>query len=372
MMALINFNKFFALSEFIIFTGIMKKWHTTILLIFCLMCIVNYLNAQDKFSGQWFIGFRHHEQEDLNQFLLKRAYISYEKQITPWLSGRITPDITMDREGMDKGNVELRLKYLYAQFDIPDFLFFTGNNIKTGLTPRPWIGYEQDINIYRSQGKMFLERTHVINSTDFGIHYYSNIGNHYEQSDFETACRGTYGNMVLGVFNGGGYHALEENKNKTLEWRFTFRPFPDHFGGLLATYHGAWGHGNSVWNHTFRLNGVHLGYEHKYFVLSGQYYQGLGSYDDKLVSLVANNSIPHDGYSFFGEFRHPKTGLGAWVRYDYQNLEYTDEFAEERIIVSAVWKFYNSNKIILSYDHFLEGHGDIPSTLYEVTLDIRF
>jgi hypothetical protein len=311
MMALINFNKFFALSEFIIFTGIMKKWHTTILLIFCLMCIVNYLNAQDKFSGQWFIGFRHHEQEDLNQFLLKRAYIRYEKQITPWLSGRITPDITMDREGMDKGNVELRLKYLYAQFDIPDFLFFTGNNIKTGLTPRPWIGYEQDINIYRSQGKMFLERTHVINSTDFGIHYYSNIGNHYEQSDFETACRGTYGNMVLGVFNGGGYHALEEN-------------------------------------------------------------QGLGSYDDKLVSLVANNSIPHDGYSFFGEFRHPKTGLGAWVRYDYQNLEYTDEFAEERIIVSAVWKFYNSNKIILSYDHFLEGHGDIPSTLYEVTLDIRF
>ncbi|MGC9331430.1 MAG: hypothetical protein ACP5DZ_06070 [Bacteroidales bacterium] len=350
----------------------MKKWQTAILLIFYLICIVNKLNAQDKFSGQWFMGFQHQEEEDYNQFLLKRAYISYEKQITPWLSGRITPDITIDSEGMDKGNVELRLKYLYAQFDLPDFLFFTGNNIKTGLTPRPWIGYEQDINIYRSQGKMFLERTHVINSTDFGIHYHSNIGNHYEQSDFETACPGTYGNVVLGVFNGGGYHALEENKNKTVEWRFTFRPFPEHFGGLLATYHGAWGHGNSVWNNTFRLNGVHLGYEHKYFVLSGQYYQGLGSFGDDLVSLVANTSIPHDGYSLFGEFRHPKTGLGAWVRYDHQNLEYTDAFAEERIIVSAVWRFYNNNKIILSYDHFLEGLGDIPSTIYEVTLEIRF
>ncbi|MFO7789858.1 MAG: hypothetical protein R6V32_04745 [Bacteroidales bacterium] len=337
------------------------------------MCItINKVHAQDKFSGQWFMGFQHQEEEDYNQFLLKRAYISYEKQITPWLSGRITPDITIDKEGADKGNVELRLKYLYAKFDLPDFAFFKDNNIKAGLTHRPWIGYEQNINRYRAQGSMFLERAGVINSTDFGLHFNSNLGDKYESTEYISACPGQYGNMLLGVYNGGGYHALEENKNKTLEWRFTFRPFPEKFGGLLTTYHGAWGNGNSVFNNLFRLQGWHLGYEHKYFVLSGQYYTGKGSYDDRLISLLENNSIDHHGYSLFGEFREPGTGLGAWVRYDAQYLDYANDYTEERLIVSAVWHFHKKNKLILSYDKLLEGLSEIPSTIWEVTLDIRF
>ncbi len=347
-----------------------NRYFIFLMLILCIT--VSKGHAQDKFGGQWFIGFQHHEEDDLNQFLLKRAYISYEKQINPWLSGRITPDITIDSEGSDKGNVELRLKYLYAKFSLQDFWFFTGNNIKAGLIHRPWIGYDEKINHYRAQGSMFLERTGVINSTDFGVHFNTNLGETYENKEFNTACKGKYGSILFGVYNGGGYHALEENKNKTIEWRLTFRPFPEHFGGLLATYHGTWGHGNSVRNNRFRLNGWHLAYEHTYFVLSGQYYSGLGSYDDRLVSLVENNSINHWGYSVFGEFREPKTGFGAWVRYDHQFLDYDQEFAAERLIVSTVWKFYKNNKLILSYDRFLEGHDNILTSIWDITLDIRF
>lgn len=331
--------------------------------------------SQDDFSGKWYIGFQHQEEDNFNQFQLKRAYITYKPQITPWLSGRITPDITIDREGADRGNIELRLKYLYAQFSLNDFSIFTGSNIKVGLTPRPWIDYEQKINHYRAQGPMFLETADVINSTDYGLNFNTSFGKKYEPNGFTSGSPGTYGSMAIGVYNGGGYHAIEENANKTLEWRLTFRPFPKKFGGLLATYHGAWGNSNSIRNNRFRLNGVHLAYEHKFFLIYGEYYEGFGSYNDGFISERTYRSVPHHGYSAFAEFREPKTGLAAWLRYDSQYLDYTQPelaFEEERLIIAAVWRFHKNNKLILSYDKLYKGPENYPNTIWEATLDLQF
>ncbi len=351
----------------------MKKKLLPILLL--LLMISGQLFSQDELSGKWFISYQHQEEESSDRFLLKRAYITYKPQITPWLSGRITPDITIDGEGSDRGNIELRLKYLYAQARLPDFSFFRDNKLRVGVVPRPWIDYAQDINMYRAQGQMFLERTGVINSADYGVYAESAFGENIQTNGFKSASPGRYGGMVVGIYNGGGYSAFEENSNKSFEWRFTFRPFPAYLKGLLATYHGAWGEGNSIRNNRFRLNGVQVAYEHTYFVVSGEYYEGFGSYDDLIISERTFRSVPHSGYSGFAEFREPKTGLGAWVRYDSQQLDYSEpenSFNENRLIISAVWRFHKENKIILSYDKFYEGYANLPSTIWEATLDLRF
>jgi hypothetical protein len=331
--------------------------------------------SQDEFSGEWYIGYQYQEQTNSSQFQLKRAYITYRKEITPWLKGRITPDITIDTEGNDSGDIELRMKYLFVQFDIPDFWIFTDNNIKTGVVPRPWIDYQQDIIHYRAQGQMFLERTKVINSTDYGISYSSNIGGNYENPNYQTACPGKYANISFGIFNGGGYNKLELNTNKTFEWRASFRPFVDFLPGLLLTYHGAYGTANSTRNNPFQYNGYHIGYEHNYFMLSAEYYKGIGNFSDSFYNLLDLSSIDHEGYSFFAELRHPKSGIALWARYDAQYKAYLEPqttFTEHRLILSTAWKFYNDNRLIISRDFFEQGYENRPITVWEATLDIRF
>lgn len=331
--------------------------------------------SQDKFSGEWYIGFQHQEEANHNQFQLKRAYITYRKKITPWLSGRITPDITIDTEGNDSGDIELRMKYLFVQFEIPDFWIFIDNNLKTGVVPCPWIGYQQDLIHYRAQGNMFMARTKVINSTDYGISYNSNLGEKYINPDFETACSGKYGAINFGVFNGGGYNKLELNTNKTFEWRATFRPFVDFMPGLLLSYHAAYGVANSTRNNCFQYNGYHIGFEHNYFMLSAEYYNGIGNFGDSYINMIDLSPFNHEGYSLFAELRHPNSGFALWARYDSQYKAYLEPqttFTENRIILSAAWKFYDENRLIISRDYFEQGYENRPITIWEATLDIRF
>ncbi len=50
----------------------------------------------------------------------------------------------------------------------------------------------------------------------------------------------------MGVYNGSGYHAAENNyQNKPVEYRVSVRPLPDILPGFQATYFGLYGKGNS-------------------------------------------------------------------------------------------------------------------------------
>jgi len=67
-------------------------------------------------------------------------------------------DITIDDEGDDAGNIELRIKYAYVQYKIPDYLIFTDSHLKFGITQRPWIDFEEHINAYRKQQIFSFEK----------------------------------------------------------------------------------------------------------------------------------------------------------------------------------------------------------------------
>lgn len=83
----------------------------------------------------------------------------------------------------------------------------------------------------------------------------------------------------MGVYNGAGYHSIEKNGNKALEWRVSLRPLGWIHPNLQLTYFGVWGKGNveqgnsiPTWHH----HAVMVSYEHQYVVLTGQFMMGQG------------------------------------------------------------------------------------------------
>jgi hypothetical protein len=152
---------------------------------------LNNLQAQDadpiteksildgiKIAGQWFVGYFNTNEagNKTNEFTIKRGYLTTTKSFNKSISARLTQDITVDKEGDGKGDIELRIKYAYVKYVFADVGFFTKPAIEFGVVHRPWLTFEQKINDYRVQGRMYLERIGVISSADFGIYFESLLG----------------------------------------------------------------------------------------------------------------------------------------------------------------------------------------------------
>ncbi|MFW5701724.1 MAG: hypothetical protein ACOCX7_02125 [Bacteroidota bacterium] len=179
---------------------------------------------------------------DDSEFKIGRAYFGVKNQITPYLKFRITLDVYEDDDG-----IEERLKYLYAAFHIPDFAFWNDSWIEFGLSHTPWLMFEQNVNYYRMQGTMFMERAGIFNSADFGFNWQGLIGGKMSEDyreNVNSKLPGRYGSFSLGFFNGAGYSVLENNPNKTLQSRVTLRPLPDIGPGLQLSWFGIFGQGN--------------------------------------------------------------------------------------------------------------------------------
>jgi hypothetical protein len=315
-------------------------------------------------KGDWFMASQWlSPNQDNNAFKLKRGYLTVETRFNDVFSARYTQDITIDDEGDDAGNVELRFKYCYLKTALPDLSFFTNSYFEVGLVHRPWIDFEEHINDYRVQSEMFLERGKVISSADFGITYVTLLGGkldpEYQQS-VSNSYPGKYGSISLGVFNGAGYHALENNNNKTVEGRFTVRPLPEHIPGLQVSYNMAFGKGNDSLSSDFRMNSFCLSHESCWLTLTAQYYFGKGN-------MSGTSQSNNDGYSFFGEFVIPNTKFMVFSRYDYFHDHATDPY---QIMVGGFGcRFFKQNKILFDMDW-----SDKSSVrrIYEIALDIRF
>jgi len=156
------------------------------------------------------------KEENLNAFKLTRGYLTIKKKINPWLGVRITTDIHQD----DDEDWKVRLKYLYAELKPRDLGFLTDMKSEIGMGHIPWLDFEEHVNPYRCQGTMAIERAGTFNSADLGISLRGNIGGRLEDAEEKTGNHhydGKFGSWHLGIYNGSGYHAKENNDNKVLE-----------------------------------------------------------------------------------------------------------------------------------------------------------
>jgi hypothetical protein len=321
-------------------------------------------------NGQKYLGVKD-ETSTWSQFTLKRGYIDIQKDITPFLVARATPDVTQDATG----DWKVRLKYLYGKFHWKGNDFITNPYLEVGLSHMPWLDYEESINLYRMQDTMFLERNNIFNSADVGVMFGADFGGQMPddyKKKVSSHYAGKYGSMQVGLYNGTGYHASEKNHNKVLEYRFSVRPLPAILPGLQVTYMGLQGKPNvaqpqpgptSVYP-DWRLNDYMVSYQHRYFTLTGQWADGKNNQGGSAVWTYGpdlGDSLRWKGYSYFGEFRFPFSGSqdGKWsliARYDRFDPNRDEPNAAEkkdiqkRTIFGAAWQFAKGNYLLADYE----------------------
>lgn len=330
------------------------------------------LLQRTEISGQWFIAGNYDDKDSLAQIELKRGYFTIESHLSSSITARYTQDITLDTEGDDAGNVEMRLKYLYIQRKVNVLPKLQKGTISLGMVARPWIEFEQKINSYRVMGAMFLENTNVLSSADFGFIYEGLIGGEIDetyQREVNKSYPGKYGSFSFGLYNGGGYHATELNNNKTFEARITLRPMPAKMPGLQFGYAFAKGKANVPENKVdFGMNVIYLSSESKYHAFLAQYYNGIGDYEGRYCDTLFR-SYQNTGFSVFGEFKIPETKLSLVGRYDYFSSVQQPSYALIRINAGIAYRFLK-NKLVLDAEYTDKNH-EIRRML-ELALEIRF
>lgn len=250
--------------------------------------------------------------EDFSRFSVGRSYLTARASIMPRLSARITVDAHQD----ETGDYKARLKYAHLKYDVGaagDAL--TDLELEAGIAHMPWLGFEEHINLYRMRDKMFVERNGLFNSADLGVTVRGNLGGQVDEEFQRTVSddfAGRYGSFEVGVYNGGGYHAEEVNRNKVVEGRLTVRPLPAVLPGLQVSGLAIVGKGNQPgtgdavpdWN-TYNL---FVSYQHERATFTAQYVDGEGNQAGEYVQLTdPTDATDVSGYSFFGEGK-----FGPW------------------------------------------------------------
>lgn len=334
--------------------------------------VKNSIIQNTTISGEWFLGFNYNDDTEISQFNLKRGYFTIKTKLNDILSVRYTQDITLDKEGGDMGNIEMRLKYLYLKLDLKKVEFLSNTYFEFGMVHRPWIDYEQKMNGYRVQGTMFVDRYDITTSADFGILWGGLIGGklNREGRDFLTPdYGGRIGSFALGIFNGGGYHSIEKNNNKVFEGRISLRPMPEMAPGIQFSYTLAYGKSNTPWNNAkYSMNLFYVSAESRYFKVLGQYYKGIGGYDGDYTDEFGF-SYKNDGYSAFGELFIPSTPLSLFSRYD-RFISHQEALSNTETVIAGITYRFQGNKVLFDYDG-INIDGALIRT-YEVALEINF
>jgi hypothetical protein len=308
--------------------------------------------AGDKYSNV------PNQTTNFNDFLLKRGYFGADVDLTPYLTGRFIGDVTLD----STGDVKLRAKYLYAKFHWKGNDTLTSPYVEFGLDHMPWLDFEEAINGFRMQDTMFLERNNVFNSADFGVLAGSDLGgsmNSEYKNNVNSKYAGRYGSWQLAVFNGGGYHAAEQNTNKVFEGRLSIRPVPGGVPGLQFSIFGVVGKGNKAATNGIQppdWNGVTgmVSYESKYFTFTGQGYSGTGNQGGTALLSDGKTAADQKGFSVFAAVHIPTPHFGEKISL----LGRLDEFnpntgaypdLQRRYISGIAFHLFKSNILLFDY-----------------------
>ena len=323
-------------------------------------------------SGDWFIAYsntKKSKEKWENKFILKRSYFTIKKEINDIFSVRFTQDLTLDKEGEDAGNVETRMKYLYLKIKPKWSNSITNPFFEIGMVHRPWLTYEQSLNVYRVEGNMAVERNKLYNSAGFGILFGGNIGPKMDKeylTNVNSTMKGKYASFALGIYNGGGYASFEQNSNKVVEGLISFRPFANSIPQIQLSHAFNIGKGNTVDAPDFNQFLFHGGYMGNYFNLSGQYHFGKGDYKGVYIeTLDPSKALKNNGYSIFSEYIVKDSPFAFFIRYD--KFKVTDNQAKdvERQIAGIKYNLYKDISVVLT------GEKAIYKTSNDLTVDLN-
>jgi hypothetical protein len=206
-----------------------------------------------------------------------------------------------------------------------------------GMGHMPWLDFEETINPYRAQGAMAIERAGVFASADVGVSLMGNFGGARENAEQKTGngkYNGRYGSWHIGLYNGGGYTAVEKNQNKVVEGRVSLRPLADFAPGLQFSYFYLTGQGNTSteykkdtdWPYYETQIGM-VSFEHPNVVVTGQYMAGRGNAKGDWVYHDKRDTLPWTGYSAFLQLKKDK--FAAFGRYDYFDIDSQDKALDD-------------------------------------------
>jgi hypothetical protein len=269
----------------------------------------------DRFdlSGLFYLTYEHGNlaTEDYSRFFITRGYFTTEVDILPFLSGRVTFDTAQDLEGQGRGDMEVRLKYALAKFHWQDRGLLNDPNLEVGIVHMVWLDYEEHINLYRMRGPMFMERSGIFNSADFGVTFTSGLGGDMDET-FTSYAGNKYGtrngSVAIGLYNGSGYNGDERNVGKTFETRLAWRPLPDRVKGLKIAGLAIAGEGNvedePVAAPDWRTYDLFVSYQFAHGTVTGQVVTGSGNQRGSWVEPDdPSEAMDYSGWSVFGEWR---------------------------------------------------------------------
>ena len=328
-----------------------------------------------SFEGVYYLKYQAGQSgngtNNYNQFMVKRGYLTMKKKVNDFISSRITLDTHQESDG----DMEVRIKYIYADFKFPEFSFITKPHAEFGIVHRPWLDFEEHINYYRMLDTMFMERSGLFNSADFGFTFAGYFAGELDKNYQKTVNKkypGRYGSFAIGIYNGGGYHAEENNQNKTIEARVTVRPVPDSVPGLQISELVMTGKGNGSGTlndiDDWMTMGTMLSFEQQMFILTGTVVTGYGN-----KSASMSDQDDYMGFSFFGEGKLTENWrvIGRFDSFDPDTD--ADNDAYTRTIVGAGYDFGHHNILILDYEiKSFEASGIDPDTRMQLTMQIHF
>ena len=262
-----------------------------------------------------------HERDYYNAFDVTRGYLNIRAQMSDKISFRFTPDVKPTTDADLNRNLALRLEYAALDVQVTD-------NVKVmfGQHETPWLTFEESVNRYRVIGPFFSERLGLIpGPTDLGV-----------------SLKGTRGRTEYhaGVYNGEGYGRSELDKYKSIEGRFTARPFVDDGAGSSVSISGFYSYG---WYANDRPRNVAIvmgTYEQPHVVATGQY---LSATDNPFVA----RDVERSGMSFFGEVRQGLTGWAGVGRVDIfdPDASNTNDSRRRYVFGGAHWSQWGPGRL---------------------------
>jgi predicted porin len=174
-----------------------------------------------------------------------------------------------------------------------------------------WLDFEEHVDLYRMRDKMFMERSGMFNSADFGLTLTGGFGEDLpdeykeEVNDHYTARNGSF---AVGVYNGTGYHGNEQNEDKTVQGRITVRPLPEVIPGFQLSGLAIIGEGNQEGEPdeipNWKAYNAMASYQFPRGTLTAQYSWGEGNQKGSWTEPGdPSEATDYEGYSLFGEYK---------------------------------------------------------------------